>query len=180
MHRYINIYVCMNIYVYVCTCIDTCLSVYMNVCNRCMYVHTYIHICLHTCIHLYMHAGIDIHTHIQLPINIPKCIHLYCIHTYIHTSESHDADGDQKSHVAPCSDRLVLRNVMMPLIMPSRLCDADTGANGIIYDQKSHPSSHLDCYELTNAMVPFMMSHCHVTLTPIVSHDESAKVILHL
>ena len=41
----------------------------------------------------------------------------------------------------------------MPFSMPKALCDASTGANGIICI-KIHVSPYFDHYDLINAMVP--------------------------
>ena len=71
----------------------------------------------------------------HLPIYIPRCIHSYSIHTYIH--QNHDADTrqmtlhDQISHVAPLFDHCDLKHAVFPLMLPSVSHDADTGANGI-------------------------------------------------
>ena len=41
------------------------------------------------------------------------------------------ASHDQKSHVVPHFEYRYLRNMMVPLMIPSALCDADTGGNGV-------------------------------------------------
>ena len=93
------------------------------------------------------------------------CIHVAYIHTYIHTYmyDNHIiltlrsmASHDQKSHVAPHFYDLHLRNSVVPLMMPSVSCDADTGTNGGKCPQKSHVAPNFYFLCLINAMEPLM------------------------
>ena len=38
---------------------------------------------------------------------------------------------DEKSHIAPHFNHLGLRNVMLPLMIPSASCGADSDTNGV-------------------------------------------------
>ena len=62
---------------------------------------------------------------------------------------------DQKGHVASHSNHLNVRNAVVLLTMPSALCDANAGNNGVT-SPKSHVTPHLDCHNVRNAVAPLM------------------------
>ena len=62
---------------------------------------------------------------------------------------------EQKNHVTHNFDHLDVRNIMVPLIIPSESCDVDTGANGVTCP-KSHVVPHFDHLDLRNAMALLM------------------------
>ena len=80
--------------------------------------------------HLYMYASIYIKTYVCLLIDIPKHIHSYSIHAYIHQNHMMLTLGTVTSHVACYFDHLCLRNAMVPIMMPTVVCDVDTSASG--------------------------------------------------
>ena len=73
---------------------------------------------------LMMSLSVDSHDHRSHVA--PHFDHLYLRYTVVSM-----ASHAQKSHRAPHFDCLDLINAMVPLMMPSASCDADTGTNGI-------------------------------------------------
>ena len=93
-----------------------------------MYMSAFVHTYMHIYIHLYMYTCMDIQTVVCLPIYIPKCMHSYSIYD---AGTGANPSHEPKNHVALPFYFLVLRNAMVPLMMPSVSHDADTGANGV-------------------------------------------------
>ena len=52
---------------------------------------------------------------------------------------------------------LGLGAAVVPMMMPSVSCDADTGTNGIPSHDQNHVASHFNCFDLSNTMVPSMI-----------------------
>ena len=79
-----SIFICMHTY--------TCMFAYIYEIYVCMYMHTNIHLPIYThiCINAYSYMITCIHSHVSLPIYIPKYRHSYMYvcnmcNTYIHT-----------------------------------------------------------------------------------------------
>ena len=76
-----------------------------------------------------------------------------------------------KMHVAHHFNCLDIRNVMVPLTIPSASCDPGADAYGVTWPKKSCCTSFwfscLVSLDLRNAFVPLMMS--------LVSHDQKKK-----
>ena len=76
---------------------------------------------------------------------------------------------NQKRHAAPHFEYLYIRSVIVPLMIPSASCDADTGANCVTWP-KNHFIPHFNHLDIKNALISSMNCQCHVLPVPIASH----------
>ena len=112
MYIYVNTCIVTYTYMYVCMYMHICIYICMNVCNMCMhvdiYMSAYMHTYMHKHMHSYMHTCTYIHTQVCLLIYIPKCIHSYTIHRYIHQNHMLLALGPMASHDQKAMLHLIL------------------------------------------------------------------------
>ena len=66
------------------------------------------------------------------------------------------ASRDQKGHIVPHFDCLDQGYVMVPLMMPSALCDADL-VSMTSHDQEHHVAPHFNGLDLRNAIMSLMI-----------------------
>ena len=89
---------------------------------------------------------------------------------------------DQNSNIVPHFNHFDPVNVMMQLMMPWALYDANASTNGITW-QKRDAAPHFSCLDLTNWVEPFIIPFTSrdVRLVPVASQDyKSCQVAPHL
>ena len=91
----------------------------------CTYIYAQINAPIYACMHIVTDSCISAYIH---------NLNVYLYVTYIHQNHMMLTLGtvvscDQENHVAPHFDHLDLGNTLVPFIMPSVSCDADTGAD---------------------------------------------------
>ena len=175
MHLYV-----WNMCIYVHTCID---MIHTHLCMHVICVCVYIYTCLLTYTYMHKwctHICIYMQTFVYMPINIPKFIHSYIIHT----SESHDNDTEANGitwpncHAAPHFDHLDVSNAMVPLTISFTSHDVDAGANCVTSPKKSYYMSFQsswakECIGVIDDTIGITWNQC---LVPIVSHGQKCHV----